>query len=162
MIGPSISALLLAGIYLVVLGHASVADAGIALLVGATVTFVYRERLWGSRGQAGPTIQRVIAFFPFLAVSVGEIIAGAIDTSLVVLGLKETSPRIVRVPIGERSRLGVAVTGLVMTLAPGSALIYVDHERGVMVFHVIAGEDPDEVRRRQADFYDRFQRKVFP
>jgi multisubunit Na+/H+ antiporter MnhE subunit len=68
----------------------------------------------------------------------------------------------VLVPIGERSELGVAVTGLLIGLSPGSLLLDVDPERQAMLFHVIDASDPDAVRAQLDRFYQRYQRRVFP
>lgn len=68
----------------------------------------------------------------------------------------------VTVPIEERTPLGVAVCGLVTTLSPGSVLVEVDEERGVMLFHVLDASDPEAVRAQQREFYERYQRHVFP
>ena len=65
-------------------------------------------------------------------------------------------------PIGERSELGVAVTGLLIGLSPGSLLLDVDSERQAMLFHVIDARDPDAVRAQIDHFYQRYQRRVFP
>ena len=53
---------------------------------------------------------------------------------------------IVLVSIGERTQLGVAVTGLLAGLSPGSMLVEVNPERQAMLFHVIDAHDPDAVR----------------
>jgi multisubunit Na+/H+ antiporter MnhE subunit len=68
----------------------------------------------------------------------------------------------VLVPIGERSELGVAVTGLLVGLSPGSLLLDVDEGRRAMLFHVIDASDPDAVRAQIDGFYQRYQRRVFP
>jgi multicomponent Na+:H+ antiporter subunit E len=72
------------------------------------------------------------------------------------------SPGIVQIPIGDRSPLGVAVTGLLVGLSPGSLLLDVDSEHRVMLFHVIDAHDPDAVRARIDTFYQRYQRRVWP
>jgi multisubunit Na+/H+ antiporter MnhE subunit len=71
-------------------------------------------------------------------------------------------PGLVLIPIGERTELGIAATGLLFGLSPGSVLIEVDHERRAMVWHVIDARDPEAVRARFARFYDRYQRPVIP
>jgi multicomponent K+:H+ antiporter subunit E/multicomponent Na+:H+ antiporter subunit E len=71
-------------------------------------------------------------------------------------------PGLVRIPIGERSERGVAVSALATTLSPGTVLVDVDWERRDLLLHVIDASDPDAVRARLQRFYDRFQRRVFP
>ena len=71
-------------------------------------------------------------------------------------------PGIVAVPIGERTKLGVVVTGVTTSLAPGSILLDVDWQRNMMLIHVIDASDPDQVRAHMQELYDGYQRKVWP
>ncbi len=57
---------------------------------------------------------------------------------------------------------GVAVTGLLVTLAPGSVLIDVDWEAGLILFHMFDASDPAATRGAIERFYERYQRPVFP
>ena len=66
------------------------------------------------------------------------------------------------IPVGDRTQTGVAVSALVATLSPGEVLVDVDRERGAMLIHVIDAGDPEATRRRHEDFYQRYQRRVFP
>lgn len=92
-----------------------------------------------------------------------DVLVGTWDVGLRVLHLRPLdAPGIVLVPIGDRSPLGVAVTGLLVGLSPGSVLLDVDREGGVMLFHVIDATDPDGVRARIERSYQRYQRKVWP
>ncbi|CCF84740.1 Na+/H+ antiporter subunit E [Nitrolancea hollandica] len=54
------------------------------------------------------------------------------------------------------------MTSWLITLAPGSVLVDVDWERGVMLFHLLDASDPDATRATVARFYERYQRAVFP
>ena len=111
----------------------------------------------------GTLLRRTIAFFPFALAVTYEIIVGTWAVALVVLGLRPLrSPGIVEVPIGSRTPLGVAVTGLAITLSPGSILVDVDWEEAAMLVHVIDASDPDAVIAHIQRTYDRYQRKAFP
>ena len=97
-----------------------------------------------------------------LAALLAAIARGTWDVALRVLHLRSVEhPGIVLVPIGERTELGVAVTGLLIGLSPGSLLVDVDAERQMMLFHVIDAHDPDAVRAQIDGFYHRWQRRVF-
>ncbi|MBA2375274.1 MAG: Na+/H+ antiporter subunit E, partial [Rubrobacter sp.] len=48
------------------------------------------------------------------------------------------------------------------TLSPGTYLVEVDWERGVWLIHALDASDPDEVRRDRHEFYERYQKRVFP
>lgn len=92
-----------------------------------------------------------------------DVVQGTWDVALRVLGLRAMEcPGLVLVPIGERTALGIAATGLLFGLSPGSVLIEVDDERRAMVWHVVDARDPDAVRARFERFYDRYQRRVIP
>jgi multicomponent Na+:H+ antiporter subunit E len=81
--------------------------------------------------------------------------------ALVTLHLRPLrSTGVVKVPVGERTPTGVAVSALVTTLSPGAFLIEANEE--FMMLHLIDASDPDAVREKHEDFYQRYQRKVFP
>ena len=106
---------------------------------------------------------RAIAFVPFAGITVWEILVGSVRVALIVSGVRKLEhPGIVAVPIGERSRLGVVVTSVTTTLAPGSIVLDVDWDRKMMLVHVIDASDPDQIRADMQELYDRYQRKVFP
>jgi len=52
------------------------------------------------------------------------------------------------------------VTALVTTLSPGALLVEANDE--FMLLHVINASDPGAVRKDREDFYQRYQKKVFP
>ncbi len=127
--------------------------------------------LWGTRryvcGERVTPVtglpSRLVAFVPFAVVIVWDILKGTWNVSLVVLHLRPLAcPGLVAVPIAERSRLGVAVSALALSLSPGSFLVDVDWERGVILFHVLDASDPDRIRADLHRFYRRYQRPVFP
>jgi multisubunit Na+/H+ antiporter MnhE subunit len=66
------------------------------------------------------------------------------------------------VPIGDKTPHGVAVWAVITGLTPGTFFVDVDRERGVVLIHVIDASVPEAFRRKQQDFYRRYQRGVFP
>ena len=127
--------------------------------------------LWATRGfvfgaPPAPILDlagRLVAVVPFLAATAWDIVRGTWAVALVVLGFRPLrQPGIVAVPIGERSRLGVAVSALVTTLSPGSFLVDVDWRQRAMLIHVLDATDPGAVRAAHERFYRRFQRRIFP
>jgi multisubunit Na+/H+ antiporter MnhE subunit len=54
------------------------------------------------------------------------------------------------------------VTGLATTLSPGSFLVDVEWDKGLMLFHVLDATDPNAIRAGYQHFYERYQRHVFP
>jgi multisubunit Na+/H+ antiporter MnhE subunit len=153
----------LAAVYLLALGSFHPFDLALGLILAAALSFGLRGRLERPRGEGPPLAARVTAAPLLLAALLAEVARGTWDVALRVLGLRPVEhPGIVAIPIGERSELGVAVTGLLAGLSPGSLLLDVDHERRAMLFHVIDASDPDAVRAQLDRFYQRYQRRVFP
>jgi multisubunit Na+/H+ antiporter MnhE subunit len=164
MSGRILAAVLLTLLYALVLGSADPWDLalGAALSAGLIITlggFLFPEP---ERPRTG-LLRRCAAFVPFVGVVLLNTARGTWDVALVILHLRPMRrPGIVAVPIGERTRLGVAVGALAETISPGSFLVDVDWERRLMFFHVLDAGDPEAFRRTQHDFYQRWQRHVFP
>ncbi|MDP8953194.1 MAG: Na+/H+ antiporter subunit E, partial [Actinomycetota bacterium] len=105
--------------------------------------------------------RRCVAFFPFAGAVVQLVVAGTWEVALITLHLRPLArPGIVKVPVGERTPTWAAVTALVMTLSPGAFLVETNDE--FMLMHLIDATDPDAFRSECEDFYQRYQRKVFP
>jgi multicomponent Na+:H+ antiporter subunit E len=153
----------LTGVYLLSLGSVDPLDAAEGLVLATALSLGLRGRLERPQG-AGPSPAGRVAAFPLLLGGLlAEILRGTWDVALRVLGLRPVEcSGIVLIPIGERTELGVAVTGLLAGLSPGSMLVEVDTERRAMLFHVIDASDPDAVRGHFDRFYQRYQRRVFP
>ena len=153
----------LAAVYLLTLGSADPFDLAFGVALAVVLSFGLRGRLQRPQGEGPALAARLAATPALLAALLAETARGTWDVALRVLGLwPGEHPGIVLVPIGERSELGVAVTGLLVGLSPGSLLLDVDSERRMMLFHVIDASDPDAVRAQIDGFYQRWQRRVFP
>jgi multicomponent K+:H+ antiporter subunit E/multicomponent Na+:H+ antiporter subunit E len=151
---------LLCGIYLLALGRVSLGDIVVGLIISATLLLLLDHR--GEPVQDPPLGRRLLGFIPFVLAASYDIALRTWDVAMIVLGRRPAAPDYVEVPIGPRTRIGVAVTGLLVTLAPGSVLIDVDWERNTMLFHVFDASEPDTFRASLARFYERYQRWVFP
>jgi multicomponent Na+:H+ antiporter subunit E len=154
----------LALVYALTLTSFAPLDVAAGLVVGFAVAGLLAGRLaLTPDGTAPPLLQRIAWFPAFAGAVIADIVGGTWDVALRVLHLRRLErPGIVRVPIGERTERGVAVSALATTLSPGTVLIDVDWERRDLLLHVIDASDPDDVRRRLQRFYDRYQRRVFP
>jgi multisubunit Na+/H+ antiporter MnhE subunit len=139
-------------------------DLGFGAAVGAAL-------LWSTRGFTfGDSIAPVAdlprrAFWsvPFAAAVLWEIVKGTWNVVLVVLHVRPLAhPGLVAVPFEERSRLGVFVSALAMTISPGSFPVEFDWNRRIMLVHFLDASDPDAIRAEQQHFYRRYQRRVFP
>jgi multicomponent Na+:H+ antiporter subunit E len=162
--GRLLGVVLLAAVYLLTLGSADPLDLAFGLVLGAALAVGLRGRLRPPPGHGVPALPVRVAAFPLLVGAVLlEVARGTWDVGLRVLGLRPLEgPGIVLVPIGERSPLGIAVTGLLVGLSPGAMLVEVDDERRMMLFHSIDASDPDAFRAQVDRLYQRHQRRVFP
>jgi multisubunit Na+/H+ antiporter MnhE subunit len=116
-----------------------------------------------AQGRAPSIVQRAVRFFPLCAKVVWDIIRGTWQVFLFVSGIRKLEhPGIIAVPIGERTPTGVAVSSLISTLAPGSVVMEIDFNENVILIHAIDASDPDQIRAEHQEFYDRYQRYVFP
>jgi multisubunit Na+/H+ antiporter MnhE subunit len=151
-------------VYALALGSFKPLDLASGAVLAAILLVSFRRFIFGGHPWPVPRLAaRVIFFFPFAAATVWTVITGTWAVALVTVGLRPlVSPGIVAVSIGERSEVGVAVSALATTLSPGTMLVDVDRERGAMLLHVIDAADPDKVRDEHEDFYQRYQKKVFP
>jgi multisubunit Na+/H+ antiporter MnhE subunit len=153
----------LTAVYALALASAAPADLATgAALASLALVLLGRRLPAGATGRPGGLLRRAVAFPAFAVALLADVARGTRDVALRVLGLRPLKPGIVLVPFGERSELGLAVSALASTLSPGSVLVDVDHQRRVLVMHVIDASDPDAFRSQQQRFYDRYQRRVFP
>lgn len=139
-------------------------DLALGALLGTGLIAALRPFLFGDTPlPPGSLFSRLVMSIPFVGIVLLDILRGTWRVALVVLHVRPLShPGIVVIPIGERSSLGVAVTGLATTLSPGSFLVDVEWDRGLMLFHVLDATDPDAIRADYHRFYERYQRHVFP
>lgn len=160
----ALALLLLVAVYALTLASAHPLDllAGVAVAVALLVAL--RRFLFAGEPPRAPGLGRRVLGFPRLAAAIAwEVARGTWLVALVVIGKEpHARPGIVSVPVGERTRAGVAVTALAVTLSPGEVFVDVDWERGVMLLHLLDASDPEAVRRHHAAFYERHQRSVFP
>ena len=136
----------------------------LALGAALSVAILRFLRRAGGGERPGPVApRRLVAFVPFAGVILREIAVGAWRVSAFVLRPRSPArPGVVAVPLGDRTRLGVAVSALAIGLSPGSTVVEIDWRRRAMLVHVLDARDPDGVRAQLRSFYDRYQRHVFP
>jgi multisubunit Na+/H+ antiporter MnhE subunit len=142
-------------------------DILVGAVLGSIVFGVFHDALPSIPGKPKSELPslpyRMLHFIPFAGITIWEILIGSVRVALIVVGLRKLEhPGIVAVPIAGRSKMGVVVTGITTSMAPGSIVLDVDWDRQLMLVHVIDASDPDKVRADMQALYDRYQRKVFP
>ncbi|WP_119068689.1 Na+/H+ antiporter subunit E [Rubrobacter indicoceani] len=164
MVRFAVSLVLLTGVYCSVISSFAGWDILMGAVFSGTILFVFRDFLFGGKPKPMPDLFSRVLYLPlFVAGAVWDIVKGTVEVIFVVLHIRPLDkPGIVAVPIGERSRVGLAVSAIQTTLSPGTYLVEVDYGRGVWLIHALDASDPDAVRRDRERFYQRYQRKVFP
>jgi len=157
----------LAGIYVLALGSPKALDLLIGVVLAGGVVALLRRTLptGGERHQAGAaTIARRLAHAPRLVAHIAwTIVVGTWDVALMVLGVRPLREAgTVELPLDDRSEAGAVVAALALSLSPGELLIDFDWEREVALIHVLDASDPDALRRRWREDYQRRQRQVVP
>jgi multisubunit Na+/H+ antiporter MnhE subunit len=148
-------AVALTGVYLLVLTSVAPGD----VVTGALLALAVAAAL--PVGGAAPSPARLAAAAALSASTAAEVARGSWRTVRFCLGVR-SAPGMVDVPRGDRSRHNVALWGVVTGLAPDEVVVDVDEARDVLVVHLLDASDPDAVRARHADVYERLQRKVVP
>lgn len=159
-----LSAILLTLVYALVLASFDPWDLAIGAVLAIALQLLLRRTEYGEQLALAPgTPRRFFAFFPFAAAILWDILASTWRVlAFIVTHRPAEWSDIVEVPIGERTKLGVAVSALAICISPGSTVLEIDWERRVMVLHVLDARDPEAVRAQQQAFYERYQRHIFP
>ncbi|MDQ3507099.1 MAG: Na+/H+ antiporter subunit E [Actinomycetota bacterium] len=174
MIRYAVAALALTTIYALALASLAPWDILAGLAVSSALLFTARRRF--GRGLSpsndavdderiafGEALRRVAAFPRFAGAVVRETVFGAWRVLLAVLGVRPPNePGMVAVPLDDRTPEGIAVSAFLAAFSPGTLLVRVDEEERVMWIHAMDAADPEAVRRERREFYERYQRKVFP
>lgn len=155
---------LLTLIYAAALASADPWDLAFGALLATALVALFRRFLHQDMTDTPPLRpRRLLAFLPFVGAILYDIIVGTWMVLRIVLHPRPRNrPGIIRVPLGERTRGGVAISALALSLSPGSSLITIDWERREMLLHLLDASDPDAARAALQRFYERYQRPVFP
>jgi multisubunit Na+/H+ antiporter MnhE subunit len=138
--------------------------AGLAFVVGLLIRPFMSQSLVGDPDDPHPPVLSRVLWAPvFIFAVLRDIVIGTIDVTMYTIGVRNfENAGIVRVPLLDRTRTGLAVSAWAMTVAPGSAFVDVDWESNEMLVHVLEADDGDKIRALFNDFYERYQKKVFP
>jgi multisubunit Na+/H+ antiporter MnhE subunit len=144
----------LAAVYVLVLGSAAPGDVLVGLLLGLGVASALRPRRpgrpsvrWHERARAAAVVALQTA---------GEMVRGSWRVVRFCVG-RAGDPGLVEIPRDDRTRLEVALWGVLTGEAPDE--VVVDARRDVLVVHLVDAGDPEAVRARHHEAR-RLQRKV--
>ena len=133
---------------------------GVGLLIRP---FMSQSRVGDPNDPHPPVWRRVLWAPVFVIMVVRDIVIGTWDVLLYTIGIRSfENAGIVRIPVMGRTRTGIAVSAWAITVAPGSAFVDLDPESDEMLVHVLEAQDGDRIREIYSEFYERYQKKVFP
>jgi multisubunit Na+/H+ antiporter MnhE subunit len=151
-------ALVLMGIYLLVLTSARPVDAEVGLLLGLALALALRSPRAGGRA-ATPRLAVLPALGRVLGQTAVEMVRGSWRTARFCLR-GDGSPGFVEIPRAGRSPHAVALWGVLTGEAPDEVPVDIDEERDVLIVHLVDAGDPEAVRARHSRAYERAQSKV--
>ncbi len=156
--------ILLTLIYAGTLASADPWDFAFGALLAVGLLALFRQFLHQDLANSPPLrARRLIATIPLLWAVLREIVIGTWRVARIILAPRPTNlPGMLTLPFGDRSRGGVVISALMISLSPGSSLIVIDWERREMLLHLIHIRDPDHERAELQRFYEQYQRAVFP
>lgn len=156
--------LALTAIYLLMLISLDPWDIAAGLLISTALALAFRGYLGLNAPARGPgPAERLRALPPFVARSIWDVISGAVRVALMVLHLRPLAKRhFIEIPFDDDTETGAALNALLTTLSPGSVLIDIDWDRRVALYHLLDDDEPDEIRRKYRELYERYQRHVLP
>ena len=154
----------LTAVYALALASADPWDLGIGAALSVCVLLTFRRFLFAGRGLPPRVTLRRAVHFPVLVLgAAANITRGTVQVIRVVLGWTSAhNAGFVEIPIGDRTDIGVVVSGMLDTLSPGSVLVDIDSEAETWMIHALDAKNPDAVREDVDRFYERFQRPVWP
>jgi multisubunit Na+/H+ antiporter MnhE subunit len=161
----------LLAIWLLTLSSLAWGDLLVGLVLAIVLELGWRRRVarGGTIGTADgeqqrPPLHRALLALPALVfATLVEITRGTWEVTQYSLGLREVEhDGIVEIELEGISEEGVAAWAFISTISPGELVLDVDEERGVLVIHALDASDPEAIRARHHEFYERYQRKVIP
>jgi multisubunit Na+/H+ antiporter MnhE subunit len=154
----------LAVVYSLALASADVWDLSFGVVLGASVYFMFRQFLFVTPPISVRTLLSRFAHAPILIAATGvNIVRGTV--AVIRVSLRPLPPGnvgFITIPDGERTSSGVDVSGLLDTLSPGSVLIDQDATARTWTIHALDASDEEGIRRAAQQFYDDYQRPVWP
>ena len=156
MSGLLLRAAALTAVYLLVLTSLHPADVVVGAVLGLAVAGKLRPR--HAAAAPAPAVSPWGAA-AMLAQTAAELVLGSWRTARFCLGAP-SAPGLVEIPRADRSRVEVAVWGVLTGEAPDEVVVDVDEERDVLIVHLLDAADPDAVRARHAATHDRLRGRL--
>jgi multicomponent Na+:H+ antiporter subunit E len=123
--------------------------------IASSLTWMFRRQVVPKPLPPNDLAAHLVIYSPKLAWYLFvDILKGTWIMILTTLGIRPLNkPGIVRIPLHTHSHYGVGPVGYFITLSPGSFMVDIDWDEGVMLVHVIDASDPDQVRMDAEKYY---------
>ena len=127
----------------------------VALSLSGGLMFVFRRQVLPQNLPPDGLALHLLVYSPVLFwYLLIDILKGTYQIVTITLGLRPlTHPGIVKIPIGAHTPTGVGPVGFFVTMSPGTFLVDIDWDEGVMLVHAIDGSNPDGVRKDAEKYY---------
>jgi multicomponent Na+:H+ antiporter subunit E len=127
----------------------------LGFVLSAALTWIFRKQMIPRPLPSDDLAFHLLVYSPkLLWYLFVDIMKGTWLMILTTLGIRPLNkPGIVRIPLHTHSHYGVGPVGYFITLSPGSFMVDVDWDAGVMLVHVIDASDPDQVREDAEKYY---------
>jgi len=166
----ALAVVVLLAVYLLTLGSLAWGDVATGLVLAVAIELGWRRRVLRGGAVGDPTtpaavpLGRALLALPRLVFAVlVEITRGTWEVAKYSLGIREpVDEGVVEIELEGISEEGTAAWAFISTISPGELVLDVDEDRGVLVIHALDAGDPDAIRARHHEFYERYQRKVLP
>ena len=157
-------AVMLAVVYALALASANPWDLALGVTLGLAALLTFRQFLLAEPAEpAFDVVKRAVHLPRLIFATAAEIVRGTVQVARAVL-----SPRMpdragfVTIPDGNRSPSGVVLSGLLNTISPGSVLIELHPDSRNWTIHALDASDEQLVIDQAQEFYERYQRPVWP
>ena len=157
MSGVLVRAAALAAVYLLVLTSVAPGAVLVGLALGLVLAITLRPRR--ARRSRIPVPQRIGAAASVALRTGLEMVLGSWRVARFCVGRRDHAG-FVEIPRGDRTRLEVALWGVLTGEAPDE--VVVDAGRDVLVVHLVDARDPDAVRQRHRTVHEEWLHKVVP
>jgi multicomponent Na+:H+ antiporter subunit E len=152
--------LLLAGLWVVLTGDTSLANAVAGLVLGAGLLWWFDrgtgERVRFRRIPARVVLHKIPAMIVFLLFLIWELVISSLRIVLdVVTPGPKRDPAFVVVPLEVERDVEIALLANLVSLTPGTLALDVSKDRREMLVHAMFAADPEALRRQIKDGYER-------
>ncbi len=124
------------------------------ILASLLLAIYHRHVMPPPRPKSGYVLH-ILANVPRLIVLVLlDVLRGTWQVLAIVVGIRPLAhPGVLKIPLANHGRSGVAIVAFLVTLSPGSFVVAIDWEERIMLVHFIDTSNPDKIRDHVERYY---------